>query len=931
LKSENHELAIQSCAEDRVEEAVPLLEHALVEKGRCQCLDDHGTERRSHASQACKREAEEPAPGTPKEVIRVLVVHEFLPEYDRSGSEQRHWQVLQALRARGYAVTYVARHAINKDRYIFDLNKLGITAYAHDRERLAYLGISEPPVWSFEEVLQTGRFDVAFLLTWFWTGISIPEQYMDEIRRVSPHTRVIVVCDDPHGPREMTLAKLSGKLVDFERAKDFEQREAEIYPLADLVVTVSETNRQNLLAMSPNLQIEILPNEAESLVDPSPGLSFEARKDLLFLGDFLNFANRDGLMWFLGEVWPIVRRKLPRIKLNLAGSNQDSDFAKGFEGVERLGFVADLKPLFASHRIFISPARYGVSTRTKNLNALALGLPLVTTAAGAEGLYLRDGQEALLADTPVEFAEAIGRLYTDANLWQSLGDHGRTHIGKVFSRERLETALEEIIQRALSIHPKGYDPDHVWSAMVVERRFQELLDSKPGQKQMLLRFMCQLRLAEQFLREGDPTAAREQLRHVFCSVYGNLARTPIVARILLCLERCYLELGEPERALSCKEEAQLCLLPPQVHLSSTAPAPPAARHRKGRPRLSVVIPTCDRQVTLASCLRALDNQTLSTKEFEVIVVDDGSSDGTEALCRSFKAHYAFKYFRQANAGAGAARRLGVQHARGEYLLLFNDDTIASPNVLAKHLQTQKSHRREKLAVLGDFRYPPAASERALTYFLTRNPFLFPQVSLKPGVHSQSALFVTCNLSVSREAVLAAGSFDPCFRVAEDTDLGIRLMKNGFRVLYVPEALATHEHLPFRIGDLLRRAEFYAPAQLLLCRKHPEVLGDGSGPFGRLDADSILMLRAFVGRREREIEDAVRALERYDSLDFKPFFLRKVDDRLAADVVMEGFDQSIPQVYFFHLYRCFVKAWDEEREHLSVAASGPSFEEKEARI
>ncbi|MGA8223900.1 MAG: glycosyltransferase, partial [Candidatus Acidiferrales bacterium] len=619
------------------------------------------------------------------------------------------------------------------------------------------------------------------------------------------------------------------------------------------------------------------------------------------------------------------------------GSNMPENYATEIEGVERLGFVAEMKPLFASHRVFISPARYGVSTRTKNLNALALGLPIVTTAAGAEGLYLRDGKEALLAETPEDFADAVGRLYTDVNLWQSIADQGRAHIGTAFSKERLETALEQTIERALSLEPKRYDADHVWSAILVEKRFPELAEGTAGRKQMLLRAMCQLRFAEKLLEEGDPAGAREQIRHIFCTIFGNVARTPFLARVLLCLERCYQKLGEPERAKGCREEAQICLMASQVSApsaaaSAEASAPREVRHKaKGWTRLSVVIPTYNRKSTLAACLRALEHQTLARKEFEVIVVDDGSSDGTESFCRDFKAGFPFKYFRQANAGAGAARRLGVEHARGEYLLLFNDDTIASANLLAKHLQAQKAHRGEKLAVLGDFRYPPGASERALTYFLTRNPFLFPQVSLKPGVHLHSGLFVTCNLSVARDAVLSAGSFDPDFRVAEDTDLGIRLMRDGFRVIYVPEALATHEHLLFTMADLLRRAEAYGPAQLRLVRKHPEVLGEGSGPFGRMDEKSMLTLRAYVSRREREVEEAVKALEKFDSIDFKPFFLRNVENRTAADEVMEGFDRAIPDVYFFYLYRSFLKAWDEEAEDTAAAAGGHSCEEEEVRI
>jgi len=293
--------------------------------------------------------------------------------------------------------------------------------------------------------------------------------------------------------------------------------------------------------------------------------------------------------------------------------------------------------------------------------------------------------------------------------------------------------------------------------------------------------------------------------------------------------------------------------------------------------------------------------------------------------------FAFHYFRQPNAGAGAARRLGVEHARGEYVVLFNDDTLAAPTLLAEHLRAQQSNGREKLAVLGDFRLPPAAIDRALTHFLTQNPFLFPQVTMKPGVHSHSAYFITCNLSVRRDAVLAAGSFDPRFRVGEDTDLGIRLMRHGYRVSYVPDAFATHLHLPFTIADLLRRAETYAPAQLLLLKKHPQLLGDGAGPFGRLDELSIQKLREFVAGREREVAEAVAALEKFDSVDFMPFFSKKLGNRTAADEVMEAFGRAVPDVYFFHLYRNFLAAWDEDSAALAGFKAPSQIDEKELRI
>ena len=105
-------------------------------------------------------------------------------------------------------------------------------------------------------------------------------------------------------------------------------------------------------------------------------------------------------------------------------------------------------------------------------------------------------------------------------------------------------------------------------------------------------------------------------------------------------------------------------------------------------------------------------------------MDDGSTDETERFCRSYQPNYSFQYLRQLNAGAGAARRRGVQHARGEYLLLINDDTIAAPDLLANHWKAHQNRQDARQCVLGDFRFPPAAQQPALTRFLTQSPFFF---------------------------------------------------------------------------------------------------------------------------------------------------------------------------------------------------------------
>ena len=349
--------------------------------------------------------------------------------------------------------------------------------------------------------------------------------------------------------------------------------------------------------------------------------------------------------------------------------------------------------------------------------------------------------------------------------------------------------------------------------------------------------------------------------------------------------------------------------------------------KQGTPNdFSIVIPTYNRREILEQCLRALAQQNFPSTQFEVIVVDDGSVDETRVYCEQVQTPYDLRYFREENAGAGAARRRGVSNATGKLLLLINDDTIGFPDLLNRHLVAHQNHSHRDFCVLGTFEYPAAACQKALDYFLATSPFLFPQPAMNPGFTAESYHFMTCNLSISRDAVLAAGSFDPTFRVGEDSDLGIRLILRGFKVLYDPAARAVHQHLNFTMEHLLQRAALYGPAHLKLFRKYPQ-LGDGKALFGRLDAATGPRIRAYLAERGHYIPGALASLRQYDALDFAPFF--HIDDggRPLALQVMDLFATAVPEVYQYHMYRSFLEAWEEspqgQNANVGQAAREPS--------
>ncbi|MGH9717197.1 MAG: glycosyltransferase [Candidatus Acidiferrales bacterium] len=885
--------------------------------------------------------------------LRVLAVHENLPRPDQSGAEYRFLQTLRELRAQGHSVAFLAARGFEEERYTPALTELGIEVYSNDAEVLRREGIETVPQWTFQEILRDGQFDVAVLFLWFWMSVSIPEHYLDAIRRLSPRTRIIVLTDDCHGLRELRGANLTGTWSDRERAQDYREREAEILRGADLALAISEDDRKRLLEDSPQLEIGLLP----MVVQAGPTRpDFDAREGLMYLADYNNPASCDGIDWYLKHVAPIVRASLSGAPVYLVGAGLRPDFAAGYHDVVHVGFVPELSTELAKRRMLLAPVRYGTGTKTKILHALAHGIPVVTTTIGAEGMELIREKSALIADSSQDFARAVVRLYADRDLWQTLAVGGRVHVLKKYPHRAMASLLRQALDRARDLQPKPYDPAHAWSIRLVDQYFPELLTHFPPQERTALRVLAYARAAEQLAAAGNSAEARRQIRHVFSYVPHRIPRETLFGELFSIaeiMERTYRALGEAEGAAEFSREARR-YAPGAFPEGTVAPAPPATRAaaalgsangaheyakttftapgRSGRKvDFSVVIPTYNRCETLRACLQALSSQSFSSRRFEVIVVDDGSNDGTEEFCRKFRPRFEFHHARQANAGAGAARRLGVEQANGKFLLFFNDDTVADRALLAQHWRAHHDSLGGKMAVLGDFRYPESARRRALTHFLCTEPFLFPQVTLAPGDHSKNAYFIASNLSIRRDAVLGAGSFDPRFRIAEDTELGLRLRQMGFHVRYVPEARAIHDHAAFTLGDLVRRAELYGRTQLLLLRKHPDLLGDGSGPFGRLDAAAIGKLRAYAEEREIEVKEASQAIEKFDSIDFEPFFLRSSSQHsAAAEDVMDAFKLAVPAIFWFHIVRGFLAAWDEEPDEPPAAGKLATDSELEVR-
>lgn len=205
--------------------------------------------------------------------------------------------------------------------------------------------------------------------------------------------------------------------------------------------------------------------------------------------------------------------------------------------------------------------------------------------------------------------------------------------------------------------------------------------------------------------------------------------------------------------------------------------------------VSVVIPTYNRLLRLKQVLAALERQEYPRDLFGVVVVSDGSTDGTDDYMRSLKTPLNLTFIAQANQGPAAARNQGIRHADGEFVLFIDDDVIPAPRLISEHMSLHV--RYADLVVLGpmltptDFKMPPwVAWEQAMLYK--------QYAAMQSGEWQPTARqFYTGNTSLSRRHLLAAGGFDERFRRAEDIELAYRLDKQGVYFVFNPQALGYH--------------------------------------------------------------------------------------------------------------------------------------------
>jgi GT2 family glycosyltransferase len=244
------------------------------------------------------------------------------------------------------------------------------------------------------------------------------------------------------------------------------------------------------------------------------------------------------------------------------------------------------------------------------------------------------------------------------------------------------------------------------------------------------------------------------------------------------------------------------------------------------PSASIVIPTCNRRPDLERVLRAIAPQRASNGiHCQVVVVDDGSSDGTGEWLQSRADRDRLTVIRQRNAGPAGARNRGVEVAEGDVILFLGDDTVPQERWLLEHLE---SHRiggvSEATAVLGYTSFPASESGPFLRWI---NEFgaQFGYALIDDPTHVPFNFFYTSNISIPRRILTDLGGFREDFPAAawEDIEFAYRATRSGLRIRYLPRARTIHHHR-VEVGSFCRRQRTSGLSGAIFAEIHPELAG-----------------------------------------------------------------------------------------------------------
>jgi len=244
------------------------------------------------------------------------------------------------------------------------------------------------------------------------------------------------------------------KLKEAINLKGLKKYEFDMYRNADKVLTLTPQGKEELLEISPELDIAVVPHGVD--VEYFSFSELEGKeKSLVFVGNYLHYPNVDAVLYFHKEIWPQLKSRLPEVKFYVVGQSPPPEIQNLSQDKSIIvtGRVDDVRPYLKKGRIFICPVRLGGGFRGKILEAMAVGRPIISTSLGAEGFPAVHRENIIRADTTEEFTQGILDLINDNRLYQKIRNSARQLVEEKYAWEKGVEIMEGVLEKMMAKKP----------------------------------------------------------------------------------------------------------------------------------------------------------------------------------------------------------------------------------------------------------------------------------------------------------------------------------------------------------------------------------------------------------------------------------------------------------------------------------------------
>lgn len=346
-------------------------------------------------------------------VGRALVLDHCTPTPDQDAGSITAVNLMRILQALGFKVTFIP-----EDNFQFT------NAYTQQLQRIGIECLYAPYTTSVEQHLRDHGAEYDLVLVFRFLAA---ERNLAAVTRYCGGAKVIFHTSDLHHLREMREAELAASEKLRRVALQTRDRELAVIRAVDATIVHSTAEKalldQELSFGDQASRVFLFPWAIDI---PGSESTFADRDGMVFVGGFQHQPNVDAVHYFVNDIFPLVRDRLPDAVFRIVGSRCTPEIygLADRPGIEVLGFVKDLGEVLDACKLSVIALRYGAGIKGKIATCLSYALPCVSTSIGAEGMELGDGDGVLVEDEAKAFADAVVRLHQDPHLWAGLSEGG---------------------------------------------------------------------------------------------------------------------------------------------------------------------------------------------------------------------------------------------------------------------------------------------------------------------------------------------------------------------------------------------------------------------------------------------------------------------------------------------------------------------------